>query len=1141
MSPAQIPASSLHSEGELPVSTEPQGVDTSSGTVNASEALGKLTAPKPAKLTRDRPLLSGPSGLLDAFPPGLEKKFIRRLARISPADSDRMIRIFPQSIGAFRRQKDRPDLSSVKCFKVSGLSTFLYPDLTEHLPVTHQKVFAVYDRKNSRVFIDRAALEATIRESPKRRPRMLAKEIEAVMSPATEPPPSFGLLDGIRAGRRASAFSFALCMGPLTDSLERTRLPYERGVLSRGTSVVGNPVTGSGFRVSGGDDELNKLVRNRAARLLSWYTSLTGAEPLRTIRFEPVTPRLFSYEWKKNSLTVPDRMLDLNPKEFNALLQFSSIYMATRDRTIAPLPEQRELATLVSVCVHMLRNENIPEFRELWNFAQSGLNSLSGDRKIQSPIGQALDCVVELLQLPESEQLATALRKKSALSQEEGIVQLETLIRKLIMQPRNSDRHLFRDGRDSDLPVAPTLQDISARKLRQPLVSVEEIAKALWETPQEVIQMRASSRHGYQNIVNAVVGIIVPVWEAEYLRLNFLPTENIGKKLCDCLIQAAGCESLFEKSDGTLTKNPRHLFAGVLQKELGKLWTANKGDFQTFFNESMYPYSLTPPLEDGAAESVEPAKPHKRKKRLSDPPLESERELATVIRFLNLNPDQLFKRATNPLPRLIGIISLVALSRFDDAFEGKKVVTPEVSEMIRKVRVARDTMFASLLKLTDFSIGTMLRENPKSQALVEELCALPAVRIELLRNFPGVLKHKSRSDTILGTRQVPEREFLPADFSHLSSDERDHVEGVVRLMQAGLVPVSGRVISYAAAVIANCHRNITQTPLLSREPLYSTERALFELLCLAAPEKSSQSSEVGQAFARFFELQTAHYSKRSESESILSYFMHYTGVAGANFSARLLPTWAVLMKLTADEPKYAQYLKKKIAMLHDATPAYRREIATLLTDEGERLVPLLRNHPSLDFKRFILTNTPRGVLHNKLADLSTEELRDTLRGIPLDEAVALTAGVLSKTDRREFSHRESYEVFRARFPMTVTDLRFDEEVKNYCAALGVPRNASLDVIRASYRKLSIIYHSDLFQLEGPEAVAYAKEQFQTIQAAYEVLSDPERKRAHLTRLPNRHELYPDRPWYIGLPEISDVPAQILGIEYGQPPGGGAGK
>lgn len=67
---------------------------------------------------------------------------------------------------------------------------------------------------------------------------------------------------------------------------------------------------------------------------------------------------------------------------------------------------------------------------------------------------------------------------------------------------------------------------------------------------------------------------------------------------------------------------------------------------------------------------------------------------------------------------------------------------------------------------------------------------------------------------------------------------------------------------------------------------------------------------------------------------------------------------------------------------------------------------------------------------------------------------------------------------------------------DYYEALGVPRAATEKEIKSAYRKLARQHHPDLHQGDAKKA---AEEKFKTINEAYEVLSDPE-KRAKYDRL-----------------------------------------
>ena len=64
---------------------------------------------------------------------------------------------------------------------------------------------------------------------------------------------------------------------------------------------------------------------------------------------------------------------------------------------------------------------------------------------------------------------------------------------------------------------------------------------------------------------------------------------------------------------------------------------------------------------------------------------------------------------------------------------------------------------------------------------------------------------------------------------------------------------------------------------------------------------------------------------------------------------------------------------------------------------------------------------------------------------------------------------------------------------DYYEALGVPRTATEKEIKSAYRKLARQHHPDLHQGDAKKA---AEEKFKTINEAYEVLSDPEKRKKY---------------------------------------------
>jgi len=68
--------------------------------------------------------------------------------------------------------------------------------------------------------------------------------------------------------------------------------------------------------------------------------------------------------------------------------------------------------------------------------------------------------------------------------------------------------------------------------------------------------------------------------------------------------------------------------------------------------------------------------------------------------------------------------------------------------------------------------------------------------------------------------------------------------------------------------------------------------------------------------------------------------------------------------------------------------------------------------------------------------------------------------------------------------------------KEYYEVLGVHRSSSLADIKKAYKKLSLAYHPDKLAQRGETLTDDMRDKFRKIKLAYEVLSDPERRKVY---------------------------------------------
>lgn len=231
-----------------------------------------------------------------------------------------------------------------------------------------------------------------------------------------------------------------------------------------------------------------------------------------------------------------------------------------------------------------------------------------------------------------------------------------------------------------------------------------------------------------------------------------------------------------------------------------------------------------------------------------------------------------------------------------------------------------------------------------------------------------------------------------------------------------------------------------------------------------------------------------------------------------------------------------------VGLINRLDPLVRRLLArgiVLGSQERTRQALSRLNHfPRL--KQILVAEVGATEVAKALGNLDTEGVRETvLRGLRNDVILGILDHLGDPQEYRIAVWQETYECFISRYPANIENFENGGLLPNHYRDLGVPRWASLEMIKTSYRKyLMKAYHPDCLATEGQEAQDRAKPMARTIIEAWQVLGDPAERKAYNGKISDKIDQFPDRPWYqllewfhnrSSLPPVRSQVVRALGV------------
>lgn len=327
---------------------------------------------------------------------------------------------------------------------------------------------------------------------------------------------------------------------------------------------------------------------------------------------------------------------------------------------------------------------------------------------------------------------------------------------------------------------------------------------------------------------------------------------------------------------------------------------------------------------------------------------------------------------------------------------------------------------------------------------------------------------------------------------------------------------------------------IVESPIDGKAGFYERERRLFKRI-VSGEDLEVVTPIVNWISGRIAQLQRGEMN----SEGDLSEFVEHI-LKGSRSDALVIPLIDVVMAdlVDANGILIKERWARSLVRTFDAPlPKDREPIAALTVGTTERFSAIVAQPALAELSTELVRRASEAGLKDALRKLEPDSLMRITSRLPAAEASAVMSLTHSRATSSDLSILRKYSDFVSHIPEEVEDRITGEYVTNYYRVLGVPLNASQELIKRSYRKLRAVTHSDKLRQYGENWVEFGDNLSKKIAEAHEVLSNPQRRAGYNRSINNRATNFPDYNWvdYLqSLDEEVDLRAKYLGHVHGYP-------